>query len=348
MTSRLSILIFVFAFLGSVKTLADSKRDTITVVGSSTVFPFSKVVAERFGRKSRYKAPKIEPTGTGGGFNEFCRGLGIGSPDIVNASRKIKAGELNTCRENGVRDIIEIHFGYDGIVMANSVDAIEFDLTPLEIFLALAKRVPDPEQQNLLIENPYQRWSDINSKLPAIPITVFGPPPTSGTRDAFTSLAMEGGCLQFEWIRELSVSDKHRFKAICHRMREDGAFINAGENDNLIVRKLNENADALGIFGYSFLDQNTDKVRAAKINGQQATSESISNGNYIVSRPLYFYVKKAHIQMIPGVREFLLEFLSEPAIGDNGYLGDKGLIPLSMGEREEMRSRISDLKSLPL
>ncbi len=320
-----------------------ANRDHIMVVGSSTVFPFSKVVSERFAMKTGSKAPKIEPTGTGGGFKEFCKGLGVSYPDISNASRRIKSSEFEDCQANGVKDIVEVLIGYDGIVIANSVKVPQMELSLKDLFLALAKKVPDPKGTETLVDNPYKTWKDVNAALPATSISVMGPPPTSGTRDAFAELAMEGGCKKFPWIAALKSSDKNRYKAICHGIREDGAYIEAGENDNLIVRKLEENMTALGIFGFSFLDQNADKVHAAKVDGHAPTFDSISDGSYVVSRPLYFYVKKAHVGVIPGIKEFLDEFTSEKAWGDEGYLSEKGMIPLS---REKRKSIAADVKAL--
>lgn len=323
-------------------------RDHIMVVGSSTVFPFSKVVAERFGRKTNFKAPKIEPTGTGGGFKEFCKGVGINYPDVANASRRIKSSEYVDCQKNGVKEIVEVLIGFDGIVVANSLKAKPMSLELKDIFLALAKKVPDPKGTETLVDNPYKTWKDVNPTLPAIKIEVLGPPPTSGTRDAFVELAMEGGCKSFSWVKDMKKTNKNKYKALCHGIREDGAYVEAGENDNLIVRKLSENPQALGIFGFSFLDQNADKVQAAKIGGQAPTFDSISDGSYIVSRPLYFYVKKAHVGVIPGIEEFLAEFTHDRAWGDEGYLTDKGLIPLSKDERAKVGGSVKRLEALSL
>lgn len=327
---------------------AFANRDHIMVVGSSTVFPFSKVVAERFGRKTNFKAPKIEPTGTGGGFKEFCKGVGISTPDVSNASRRIKSSEFEDCQKNGVKDIVEVLIGYDGIVIANSIKAKPMTLELKDIFLALAKKVPDPKGTETLVDNPYKTWKDVNPTLPATKIEVLGPPPTSGTRDAFVELAMEGGCKTFPWIKAMKGTNKNKYKALCHGIREDGAYVEAGENDNLIVRKLSESPQALGIFGFSFLDQNADKVQAAKVGGHAPTFESISDGSYIVSRPLYFYVKTAHVGVIPGIQEFLAEFTNDRAWGDEGYLTDKGLIPLSTKERAKVGASVKKLESLSL
>lgn len=325
-----------------------ANRDHIMVVGSSTVFPFSKVVAERFSLKTGMKAPKVEPTGTGGGFKEFCKGVGVSHPDIANASRRIKQSEYQSCQQNGVKDVVEVLIGYDGIVLGQSVEAKPMSLSLKDVFLALAKKVPDPKGGERLIDNPYKTWQDVNPKLPATGISVMGPPPTSGTRDAFVELAMEGGCKEFPWIAELKKSDKSRYKAICHGIREDGRYVEAGENDNLIVRKLAENHQALGIFGFSFLDQNADTIRGLAIGGQKPTFDSIADGSYIVSRPLYFYVKKAHVGAIPGIEEYLAEFTSEKAWGDEGYLTEKGMIPLDRSRRKSVAETVKNLTPMTM
>jgi phosphate transport system substrate-binding protein len=305
-----------------------AQRDSISVVGSSTVYPFTTVVAERFGRAGKFRTPKVESTGTGGGIKLFCAGVGVQHPDIVNASRAIKEGELADCRKNGVTDVVEVLVGFDGIVIANSVAAPLYELTLKDVFLALAKDVPNPDGSETLVANPYKRWNEVNPALPANTIEVLGPPPTSGTRDAFVELAMEGGCGSFDWIKAIKASDEKRFKAICHAVREDGAFIEAGENDNLIVQKLASNSNALGIFGFSFMEENADKVRGSLIGGVEPTYESVADETYPVSRPLYFYVKKAHVGVIPGIAEFVAEFVSPRAMGEDGYLTDRGLIAL--------------------
>ncbi|MEM8982253.1 MAG: PstS family phosphate ABC transporter substrate-binding protein [Pseudomonadota bacterium] len=326
---------------------AQRARDYISIVGSSTVFPFSTVVAERFGRFFG-KTPTVESTGSGGGFKLFCSGVGVGFPDVTNSSRRIKLSEVKSCRQAGVRDIVEVKIGYDGIVLANANSAPPVDLTLAEIYLALAKLVPRTPESAELVENPHTRWSDINPAYPDTRIEIMGPPPTSGTRDAFVELAMEGGCQQFSGIKALKKTDPDRFKAVCHAIREDGVFVETGENDNLIVQKLNANPNALGIFGYSFLEQNSDKVQGAAMNGVVPTFDSIAGGEYPVSRPLYFYVKRAHVGVIPGIEGFLKEFTSERAWGEEGYLTDRGLIPMPQSERIEVRDAVRGLALLSL
>jgi phosphate transport system substrate-binding protein len=339
--------VVVLGLTASGSAQAQTGRDYVYVVGSSTVYPFATVVAERFGRGSEFKTPKIESTGSGGGLKLFCDGVGVDFPDIANSSRAIKASEVKTCAANGVTEIIEVKIGYDGIVVADAIDAPSFDLTLQNLFLALAKEVPG-DVEGELVENPYETWADVNPDLPATRIEVLGPPPTSGTRDAFVELAMEGGCKATPWIAALKNTDKNRYKAICHTIREDGAFVEAGENDNLIVQKLQANPDALGIFGFSFLDQNMEKVKGSPINGVVPTFDAIADGDYPISRPLYFYVKKAHVDVIPGLRGFLREFTSERAWGEEGYLSDRGLIPMPDAERAAVAAAVRDLTPLSL
>ncbi len=328
--------------------VASAARDYISVVGSSTVYPFSTVVAERFGKSTNFKTPKIESTGSGGGFKLFCQGVGVSNPDITNASRRIKSSEVELCASNGVTEITEVLIGYDGIVIGNSLKTQQMDLSRKDLFLALAKKVPNPDGSETLVSNPYETWYDVNPALPKTKIEVLGPPPTSGTRDAFAELAMEGGCKKFEWIKAIKSQNKKQYKAICHGVREDGPYIEAGENDNLIVQKLSANKNALGIFGFSFLDQNADQIQGSKIDGQEPTFDSISDGSYPVSRPLYFYVKKAHVGTIPGIQEFLAEFTSNKASGEEGYLVEKGMIPLSDEERKKVRTSSKALENLSM
>ncbi len=318
---------------------AQSGRDTINIVGSSTVFPFATVVAETFGKKTSFKTPKIESTGSGGGMKLFCNGVGLNTPDITNASRAMKSSEYEKCESNGVTDITEVHIGFDGIAVANSNKTDQLQLTRKDLFLALADEVPGADGKTL-VKNPYKTWSEVNPSLPDVAIEVLGPPPTSGTRDAFVELVMEEACDEFPVIKDLKSADKNKHKAVCATVREDGPYVEAGENDNLIVQKLERNPAALGIFGFSFLEQNDDKVQGSLIEGVAPEFETIADGSYPVSRPLYFYVKNQHVGSVPGIREFLKEFTSEMAMGDDGYLLDKGLIPLSESERETLRANV--------
>jgi phosphate transport system substrate-binding protein len=325
---------------------AQSARDYISIVGSSTVFPFTSTVAEQFGRGSRFKTPKVESTGTGGGMKLFCAGVGVQHPDVTNASRRIKASELADCRKNGVNDVIEIKIGFDGIVVANAKASPVYKLTRKDIYLALAKQVPDPTAPTKLVPNPYKTWKEINPALPAVRIEVLGPPPTSGTRDSFIEQVLEPGCSAFAWIKSLKDVDERRFKQVCTTIREDGVFVEAGENDNLIVQKLAANRNALGVFGYSFLEENTNVLHGSLIEGVAPDFETIASGEYPVSRAMFIYAKKAHVGVIPGMKEFIAEFTSEKAFGEDGYLADKGLVSAPKAERAKIRRDAETLVTL--
>jgi len=322
---------------------AQSARDYISIVGSSTVYPFTTAVAEQFGKaNANFKTPKVESTGTGGGFKLFCGGVGVEFPDLSNASRAIKKSEIETCAKNGVKEIVEIKIGFDGIVVASSKKNAPMPLTTKDLWLALAKQVPEPGTGKL-VANPFKTWKEVNPELPAKKIEVLGPPPTSGTRDAFVELVMDVGCEEFAAVKAL---DKKDAKAVCQTIREDGAYIEAGENDNLIVNKLVANPNALGIFGYSFLEENLDKIQGEPINGVEPEFDNIASGKYPVSRPLFIYVKKAHVGVIPGIKEFVAEYVSDKAMGDEGYLANKGLIPLPADQRKQSAMDAKNLKPL--
>ena len=326
----LCAIVFMFSF-------TSHARNQISVVGSSTVYPFSTVVAENFGRDTGMKTPKIESTGSGGGMKLLCAGLGVNHPDITNSSRRIKKSELEKCSKAGI-EVVEIKVGYDGIVIANSKKGEKFNFSKRDIFLALAKDVPEGNVEGgKLIPNPNKTWKEVNSSLPDIKIEVLGPPPTSGTRDAFNELAIEGGCKTFPNLKAIKKEDKKKYKAICRAVREDGVYIEAGENDNLIVQKLAENKNALGVFGFSFLAENEDKIQGSNIDGNEPTFENIASKAYPVSRPLYFYIKTAHVDVIPGIREFVEAYTSDDAFGPDGYLSERGLIPMPDEEREFFR-----------
>jgi len=322
---------------------AQASRDYISIVGSSTVYPFATVVAEQFGKATKFKTPKIESTGSGGGIKLFCAGVGVEHPDITNASRAIKSSEVEQCAANGVKEIVEVKIGYDGISVAHAKTGTPVNVTRKELYLALAKDVPSPDGAEKMVPNPYKTWKDINAALPATKIEVLGPPPTSGTRDAFVELVMDHGCEEFPFIKAMAKADKKAFKSACQNMREDGAFVEAGENDNLIVQKLDANPAAYGIFGFSFLDQNRDKVEGVAIEGVKPEFETIASGDYPVSRPLFFYVKKAHVGVIPGMKEYLDEFTSEKSMGQEGYLAERGLIPLPAAEYSELKNAVMNL-----
>ena len=310
-------------------------RDQIRIVGSSTVYPFATVVAEKFGISSKFKTPVVESTGSGGGLKIFCQGIGPSYVDITNASRRIKLKEIKKCADKGITDITEVKLGYDGIVIANSKGSEPMKIDRKHIWLALGKNVM---VDGKIIPNPHKTWKDVDKSLPDVKIEVLGPPPTSGTRDAFAELALGGGCKKFPSIKTMKKADKKAFKKLCYTVREDGTYIEAGENDNLIVSKLVENPKAIGVFGYSFLEQNKDKLQGAIVEGNPPTFENISSGKYPVSRSLYFYIKNAHVGKIPGIKEYIAEFTSEKAFGIGGYLQEKGLIPALDAERAEIRS----------
>jgi phosphate transport system substrate-binding protein len=355
-------------------------RDTIEIVGSSTVYPFATVVAEKFGKGGEFKTPKIESTGSGGGMKLFCKGNDINTPDITNASRRIKKTEFEKCQANGVTDITEVLVGYDGIAVANAISSPKLDLTRADLYMALAAKVPGEDGK--LIPNPYKTWKEVNAALPDAAIKVIGPPPSSGTRDAFAELALGGGAQSVEDIKTLKglkadqaddikamldklglpadTYDKMKekkgkdpkgkdfFKKIAYTIREDGAYIEAGENDNLIVQKLEKDPAALGVFGYSFLMNNEDKLKGASIEGIELTPENIASKAYKVSRPLYFYIKKSHIGQVPGIQEFADSFVASKAIGEDGYLIDKGLIPLDDEKLEEIQADVKSMKNLTM
>ena len=336
----MKIKIFALSLAATILTIgAAEARDQIRIVGSSTVFPFSTAVAEAFGKKSSFKTPVVESTGTGGGMKLFCAGIGSRHPDITNASRRIKSSEFKKCTVAGIR-ITEVKVGFDGIVIANAKSSPVMTVTKAQIFIALAKKVP---VNGKLVDNPYQKWNDIDASLPNKKIEVLGPPPTSGTRDAFVEIAMEGGCKKVKGAKELGLKKKK-----CHAIREDGAWIDAGENDNLIVQKLEANPDAFGVFGFSFLDQNTDKLQGARVDGNEPTFKNIADGKYGVSRSLYFYVKQNHVGVIPGIKEFVGEFTDEDSWGPDGYLVDKGLIPLPDDQRKSVAKGARGLAQLSM
>jgi phosphate transport system substrate-binding protein len=337
---RIPLLALLAATVAGAPAFAQGGRDYITIVGSSTVYPFTTTVAERFGSGGRFRTPKVESTGTGGGFKLFCGGIGAQYPDMTNASRAIKASEVETCRKAGVNDIIEVKVGYDGITVANAKNGPKFALTRRDLYLALAREVPDPASPGKLIANPHRTWNQVNPALPPERIEVLGPPPTSGTRDAFVELVMQPGCATVPWIARLRETDEAAFRRTCDAMREDGAYIEAGENDNLIVQKLIANPRAVGIFGFSFLEENLNRLKGATVEGVAPTFENIASGAYTVSRPLYVYAKAAHVGVIPGIREFLAEYVSDRSMGEEGYLADKGLVPLPADELARVRQAV--------
>ena len=318
---------------------AATARDQIQIVGSSTVFPYTQAVSEQFSNMTGSPSPVVESTGTGGGMKLFCAGIGESHPDITGASRAMKSSEYQLCQENGVTDVTEALIGFDGLSIAISrEEPFDWDLTLEDIFLALAAEVPG---NNGMVANPHKSWSDVNPALPNKPILAYGPPPTSGTRDAFVELAMHVGCKANSWVKDMGhAKDKNWVKKNCSRMRQDGPFIEAGENDNLIVQRLNADSNAMGIFGYSFLYENLDTLKPVKINGVSPDAETIGDNSYPISRPLYFYTKNAHRGVIPNLQEFIEEYMSENALAPGGYLSERGLVALGDADRSALQSAV--------
>ncbi len=315
--------------VAAVSASAAMAREQIRIVGSSTVFPFSTAVAERFGKTTDFQTPVVESTGSGGGLKLFCAGVGAEHPDISNASRRMKAKEFKLCSENGVTDITEAVVGFDGIVIANAKNAPAFTITREQLWKALAEKGPKPTM-----------WNEIDPSLPAEKIEVLGPPPSSGTRDAFEELVMQKGC------KAAGAGDKKFCKKDGSELRTDGAYIEAGENDNLIVSKLEANPVALGVFGFSFLDQNADKLKGAVVDGVEPTFDNIASGDYPVSRSLYFYIKDAHVGVVPGIQEYANMFMSDAMTGPEGALVDKGLIPLPEADHAMIKESVASLKKM--
>ncbi len=332
--------ILAFTALAMLPAMAEA-REQVRAAGSSTVYPFVTAAAETFGQQGKFKTPIVESTGTGGGFKLFCSGIGESTSDISNASRPIKDSEKELCKTNGVTDITELMIGYDGIVIANSTKSPQLKLSKKDIFLALAREIP---QDGKLVKNTYTKWNEINPALPAVSIEVYGPPPTSGTRDAFVELVMEHACKEFPEFKA-AYTDEKSLKSACVLMREDGKFVEAGEDDNLIIQKLVSNPSALGIFGYSFLAENKSKVQGSLIDGVAPDYANIESGKYGVSRSLFVYIKNAHLGKIPGLAEFAKELTSSAAIGKNGYLVSRGLLPLPEQELKKTQTAAAGLSS---
>ncbi len=341
MTNRILTGVAAFGLVVATASGAAYARDQIRVVGSSTVYPFTTAVAEQFGKTGQFPTPVVESTGTGGGFKLFCGGVGADHPDVSNASRAITKGEFESCASVGVTEIIELKIGFDGIVIADAKTGPDFKLTRTQLFLALAKDVPGPD--GALVPNPYKTWAEIDPSLPNEPIEVLGPPPTSGTRDAFLELFMDQGARKIDSLAQLRKDDVAAYDVVWKSIREDGAYIDAGENDNLIVQKLVANPRAVGIFGYSFLEENLSAIKGAEIEGVVPTFEAIADNSYQGSRPLFVYFKKQHIGVVPGLEEFLDEYASDKAIGEDGYLSAKGLVPLPADQLEASQSTATNL-----
>tara|TARA_R110002124_G_scaffold49060_1_gene144233 strand:+ start:2874 stop:3911 length:1038 start_codon:yes stop_codon:yes gene_type:complete len=327
----------------AVSATAAIAREEIRIVGSSTVFPYTQAVAEQFSNNTGAPSPIVESTGTGGGMKIFCGGVGEAHPDITGASRAMKTSEYELCQSNGVTDISEALIGFDGLSLAISrSNDFDWGLTLGEIYLALAAQVPVDGEW---VDNPYTKWSEINSDLPDTEILAYGPPPTSGTRDAFVELAMHAGCEELDYVASGGF-DGDWVEENCSRMRTDGPFIEAGENDNLIVQRLESDPNAVGIFGYSFLYENLDRLKGVKIEGVEPTTDSIADKSYPVSRPLYFYVKNAHRGVIPNLNEFIEEYMSEDALESGGYLSERGLVPLADDRRAALQDAILNGKQM--
>lgn len=319
-------------------------RDQIRIVGSSTVYPFTTAVAEVFGKAGMGKTPVVESTGTGGGMKLFCAGVGEAHPDITNASRAMKKGEFDECQKNGVKDIVEVKVGIDGLTIAQSKSGKPMKATMAQVFLALAEQVPGADGK--LVANPYKKWSDIDKSLPDVKIEVLGPPPTSGTRDSFHELFMEVGAKKIPAVAALEKSDKKAFEKAWKSIRKDGAYVEAGENDNVIVQKLEANKDTFGIFGYSFLEENAAKLRGAAIDGVEPTYENIAEGKYKGARPLFIYVKKQHVGVVPGIDKFVAEYVSSKAMSADGYLARKGLVTLPKAEADKIAANAKAMMTL--
>jgi phosphate transport system substrate-binding protein len=324
-------------------TAANAARDQVWAAGSSTVFPFATRVAENYARKSGKKAPKVESLGTGGGIKLFCSGSGDGFPDIANASRPMKKSEFDACAAKGVKDIIQIKVGFDGIVVATDKDGADYNFKLEQLYLGLAQNSVKASQ---LVKNPYTTWDQVGSGLPGNRIVVYGPPPSSGTRDAFVELAIEAGARKFPTLDAIRSDNEATFKARIDPLRNDGGWIDAGENDNAIVQTLTRTPGALGVFGYSFLEENQDKVKGATINGVKPTPGAIADGSYPLSRSLYIYVKKSMLSVTPGLKEYVEEFLSDAATGRGGYLQQRGLIPLPAGQHTAQKDAFSKGQSM--
>ena len=336
----LSAAAAVAGFLTSADVVSAQSRDQIRVVGSSTVYPFTTAVAEQFGKSGAGKTPVVESTGTGGGMKLFCAGVGVTHPDVTNASRRMKSGEFESCQKAGVTGIIEVNIGFDGLTIAQAKAGAPISLTLAQVYLALAEQVPDKEGK--LVANPNKTWSDINSSLPATKIEVLGPPPTSGTRDSLHELFLEKGAEQIPALVELKKADAKAFEKAWKSIRKDGAYVEAGENDNVIVAKLEANKNAFGVFGYSFLEENLAKLRGVPLDGTAPEFDAIAGGKYKGARRMYVYFKPQHFGVIPGLEQFMAEYVSTKALGKDGYLARRGLVTLPPAELEAVRKTVAE------
>ena len=329
---------------GELQVFAASPDEKIKIVGSSTVYPFTSTVAEQFGAITQYPTPIVESTGTGGGFQAFCQGIGPSTASFTGASRPIKPSELELCRKNGVTELAEIEIGFDGIVLANAKGSPLLDISEEEIYRALADELPDGNGG--WMKNPNETWNDVASHLPDMPILVSGPPPTSGTRDAFVELALEDGAAAVPELAALKESDPDLFESRAHTIRTDGAWIDSGENDSAIVQTLTRNPDSIGVLGYSFLEENLDRLQGAIVNGVPPEFDRIASGEYDIARSMFVYVKNQNVPLVPGMLDFISEQTQEDAWGPTGYLIEKGLIPLSEAKRNAERERALALEPM--
>ena len=345
--STLSLLATT-AIMASTINIAQA-REQIRIVGSSTVYPFSSSVAEEFGATSKNPTPVVESTGSGGGMKLFCKGNDLDTPDITNASRRMKTKEFKLCEKNGVTDITEAVIGFDGIAIAQNKKNKPLELSKKHLLLAVAEEVPSKDGKSL-VRNPYKRWNEIDSKLPDREIIIYGPPTSSGTRDAFEDMIMKAQTKKMDVYTSLYKKDKVKNKGYkkYHKVRQDGIYVPSGENDNLIVQKLSKNPAAIGIFGYSFLIENDDKVTAAKIDGVVPTPETISSGKYPISRSLFFYIKNSHRKDVPAMDGYVALFMKEDMIGHDGILSEIGLIALPDERRNAIRNSVAKHTKLTL
>jgi len=329
--------------------LTANARDQIRIVGSSTVYPFSSAVAEELGATTNFKTPVVESTGSGGGMKLFCAGMGMETPDFTNASRRMKTKEFDLCVKNGVTDITEAVIGFDGIAFAQAKSNGAFKVSKKQLLLAVAAEVPSKDGKSL-VKNPYKRWNQIDASLPNREIIIYGPPKSSGTRDAFEDMIMKGQTKKMAVYTNLYKKDKKKYKAYkkYHKVRTDGVYVPSGENDNLIVQKLTKNKSSFGIFGYSFLAENSDKISGAKINGVLPTPDNISNGSYPISRSLFFYIKNGHSKSVKSMDKYVSMFLNDEMIGSDGILGEIGLIALPDSERQGIQNKVSNRTKLTL
>ena len=335
---RLIITATIFAGITTVATA----RDYLSIAGSSTVLPFATIIAEQMGNNPNFKTPVVESGGSSVGKKGVCEGIGTEFIDIGNASSRMKTKELEFCNANGVK-LTEIKVGYDGIVVASSKQGEQLIISKSDLGKALTAEIP--QEDGSWIPNPYKNWNEINSALPNLPIRVYGPPTTSGTRASYAEMVNQKGyCAKDPEAKAASAARGDKKGKKCRAMRTDGAYIEAGEQDNLIVQKLQEDPKSYGVFGFSYLDQNTDTLQGAIISDTAPTFENIASGNYSVSRALYFYVKHAHVGVVPGIEEYMVEWTKH--WGDDGALADAGMIPMPVAEREKFQSAMSDLPIL--